>query len=412
MQGVEAEPNNSESRVTVDSDGTSRPGRGVQRAADAASVLTRALSEAGYEPRHLSVTSSDTGELVLIARMEERAHFERPKAAVAIPSSIARSSMLTRLSIGVTLGLLLGFLGLPRFEVPGLSLPGAAPVATAPPAIPTPSAPQILSITDLAEPTPATPDDPAPTPVTQFAPAPTPATQFAPAPTPATQFAPAPLLTPAPPTPIVVPTPILVPTPTPITPAARASGALFDDTLARPIAGWPNDPRGTAWFGVAGYRLFAREKGSFVATGIPLSQPVQDVKITAQFQKTGGPPGGGYGLIVRDQGAPSERDGRNQSGEYLVLEVGDRGDVGIWQRDQTHWIDIVPWQHTEAVLADTSPNTLVVTTHGPDLMLEVNGQVVATVSYDKLPLQGGVGVFAGGDLNEVALEQLRIDNTN
>jgi hypothetical protein len=42
-------------------------------------------------------------------------------------------------------------------------------------------------------------------------------------------------------------------------------------------------------------------------------------------------------------------------------------------------------------------------------MLEVNGQIVAVVSYDNLPSTGGVGVFVGGDLNEVALERLRID---
>jgi hypothetical protein len=390
MQGIEADANNSEPRVTVDSDGDGRPSRGVQRAADAASAVSRALSDAGYEPRHLSVTSSKTGELVLIARIEERALLE-PRVA-GVRSAPARSTLLTRLAIGLTLGIVLGFLGLPRLELPGLNLPGAAPapapVATAPPA----AAPEILSIRDLAEPTPMT--------------------EVETTPTPATRFAPAPLVTPAPTMPISLPTPILVPTPTAVSTPPRASAAIFDDTFVNPIAGWPNDPLGTAWFGPGGYRLFARESGNFVATGIPLDQPLEDVKISAQFHKAGGPGGGGYGIIVRDQGAPSDRDGQNQSGEYLVLEVGDRGDIGIWQRDETHWIDIVPWQHSDAVQVDKSANTLVVTTRGPGLMFEVNGQIVAAVSYDKLPTTGGVGVFVGGDLNEVALERLQIDNAN
>jgi hypothetical protein len=393
MQGVEAEASNTRPRVTVESDAAGRPGHGVQRAADAASAVTRALSEAGYEPRHLSITSSETGELVLLARIEERHRTEQPVPNVH--SAPARSPMLARLAIGVTLGVLLGFLGLPRFELPGLSLPGSVPAATAPPALPTTAAPEILSIKDLAEPTATTRVEPTPTPVTQFAPAP--------------------LVTPAPivaPTPILVPSPVLAPTPTAVAASPSASGAIFDDTFVNPIVGWPNDPQGTAWFGLGGYRLFARESGHFVATGIPLDQTLQDAKITAQFHKVAGPAGGGYGIIVRDQGAPSERDGRDQSGEYLVLEVGDRGDIGIWQRDQTHWIDIVPWQHSEAVQADALPNTLVVTTRGPGLTFEVNGQIVAVVSFDKLPATGGVGVFVGGDLNEVALEHLRIDNTN
>jgi hypothetical protein len=390
MQGIETDANNLRPRVTVDSDGASRSSRGVQRAADAASAVTRALSDAGYEPRHLSVTSSESGELVLIARIEERALVEQRVADAASPP--ARSTLLTRLVIGLTLGILLGFLGLPRLELPGVSLPGLAPAAMAPPAMPTTSAPEILSIKDLAEPTPAVQVEPTPTRVTQFAPAP--------------------LLTPAPTTPVLQPTAIQVPTPTAVSAPSRARTAIFEDTFVNPIAGWPNDPLSTAWFGLGGYRLFARESGHFVATGIPLNEPLQDVKISAQFHKAGGPAGGGYGIIVRDQGAPSERDGRNQSGEYLVLEVGDRGDIGIWQRDQAHWIDIVPWQHSDVVQVDKAPNTLVVTTHGPGLMLEVNGQMLAVVSYDKLPTTGGVGIFVGGDLNEVALERLQIDNAN
>src|SRR5207302_11365226 len=111
----------------------------------------------------------------------------------------------------------------------------------------------------------------------------------------------------------------------------------------------------------------------------------------------------------RDQGTPAARDGRNQSGQYLVLEVGDRGDIGVWRRDETRWIDIVPWTHSEAVHLGRAPNELVVNTDGSMLRLEVNGVVVAQPSYDRLPAVGGIGIFAGGDLNEVALEWLRIE---
>jgi hypothetical protein len=206
-------------------------------------------------------------------------------------------------------------------------------------------------------------------------------------------------------------TPIAEPTSEP-SPTPTVSRVVFDDTFAERLGGWPNDPLGFAWFARGGYQLFARDSGRFVATGIPLSQPVHNVKISAQFHKAGGPPGGGFGLVVRDQSPPAQRDGRNQSGEYLVVEVGDRGDIGIWQRDETHWIDLVPWQHSEAVRPDQAANSIVVTTHGPALQLEVNGQVVAGVSYDRLPESGGVGLFVGGDLNQIILQALRIENMN
>jgi hypothetical protein len=132
----------------------------------------------------------------------------------------------------------------------------------------------------------------------------------------------------------------------------------------------------------------------------------------AQFHKTGGPAGGGYGLIVRDQSPSSERDGRNQTGEYLVLEVGDRGEIGIWQRDQTTWMDVLSWRRSEAVNHDRVPNVITVTQRGEALEFQVNSQIVAQLTYDRLPMAGGVGIFVGGDLNEVALDWLRIDDAN
>lgn len=224
------------------------------------------------------------------------------------------------------------------------------------------------------------------------------------------------------PTPVVLPrqapTPVVLPTPTSPTsptslpavlaPTVAAPRLVFGEGFAAPLPNWPNDPNATAWFADGQYRLFARLPGKFVATGVPLPAPLGDATLSAQFHKIAGPTGGGYGLIVRDQGAATAHDGLNQGGEYMVLEIGDRGDVGIWQRDQTRWIDVVPWTRSNAVHMDRDPNALTVTTRGTSLRFEVNGIGVAEVSYTGLPSIGGVGVFVGGDLNDVALEWLRI----
>jgi hypothetical protein len=133
------------------------------------------------------------------------------------------------------------------------------------------------------------------------------------------------------------------------------------------------------------------------------------VVVTAHLRKLNGPNGGGYGIILRDQGPADERDGRNQEGQFLVLEVSDQGDVGIWQRDQSRWIDVLSWIHSEAVHVGSEPNELIARSIGNRLQLDVNGTRVADVMYTGLPPQGGVGIFAGGDLNEVVLDWLRID---
>jgi len=64
-----------------------------------------------------------------------------------------------------------------------------------------------------------------------------------------------------------------------------------------------------------------------------------------------------------------------QVGEPLgiVLEVGDRSDVGIWQRDESRWIDILPWTKSNAVHLATEPKELLVTTQGSGLPFVVNG---------------------------------------
>ena len=210
------------------------------------------------------------------------------------------------------------------------------------------------------------------------------------------------------------PTPTVAPTAVPPPrPAANASATpdpsrvLFAERFVSPLDGWPHNPQGTAWFADGTYQLRAKEPGRFVAVGAPITRPVGDVMMSARFRKTGGPDGGGYGFIVRNQGPTL--DGDTQSGRYLVVEVGDRGDVGIWQREDARWIDIMPWTHSNAVHIGDQANELSVTTQGNRLKFVVNGVEVANMTHAALPPDGGVGVFVGGDLNEVSLEWLIVE---
>jgi hypothetical protein len=278
---------------------------------------------------------------------------------------------LARVGVGVVLGLVLGVLGLPRIELP-LPIPSSAPQ------------PSSVSQSTVVQAVPtAVPALPNPT------------------------IAPA-LILPTP-VPTLEPQPTAVPTQAPLAAARYSPGVLFAERFVTPLLDWPNDPQSTAWFENSAYHLFAREPGRFVAVGVPLAEPLGDGAISAQFHKVGGPSGGGYGFIIRDQGRTSERDSRSQAGRYIVLEVGDKGDVGIWQRDETRWVDILTWRHAAAVRPDDEPNLLVVYTRGPAIRFEVNGEVVADLAFDGLPSRGGVGIFVGGDLNEAALDWLRIE---
>jgi len=128
-----------------------------------------------------------------------------------------------------------------------------------------------------------------------------------------------------------------------------------------------------------------------------------DVVVDAAFHKIGGPPGGGYGVIVRDQG-PTARDGISQTGRYYVAEVGDRGEIGIWRRDEDRWIDLLPWTPSQAVHLGGTVNDLTLRAVGERLTFVVNGTEVASVVDRALP-SGRVGVFVGGDRNDVALDR-------
>jgi hypothetical protein len=389
-----------------------------------ASVFARTLAAAGYEPRRLEVevrrgalgrvelhiigdvpgmSEADfdslaqvtlhalrlrkdlagADELVVVGRLEQGGSATaRPSpsrvanaAAAAqgpptkrprLPSplsSAARSLALPRLVTAVVLGLFLGVVGLPRLDISLPDLSKGTQISA-------------LAIATPIPPVVATVDNPRP-----------------------------PIVSTARPT-LTLPTPTAVP----IQRAASAhAGVLFAERFASPLANWPNDPLGTAWFAAGALHLSPRQSGRFVAVGVPFIGTIGDGVVSAQFHKVGGPAGGGYGVIIRDQAGLAERDSRSQAGQYLVVEVGDGGDIGVWRRDELRWIDVVPWTHSYAVRTGEEPNTLVVSTTGEAVRFEVNGEVVALLNYYGLPATGGAGIFVGGDLNEVALEWLRIE---
>jgi hypothetical protein len=149
-----------------------------------------------------------------------------------------------------------------------------------------------------------------------------------------------------------------------------------------------------------------RRPGEFVAVGLLADRHLRDVLVTATFHKTGGPPGGGYGLILRDQG-PGPRDGLNQLGRYVVVEVGDRGEIGMWRRDNDQWIDLLPWTASASVRPLTAQNVIAFRVVGDQFTLSVNGTEVATRTDATLP-DGGAGVFVGGDDNQAVLTELAL----
>ena len=131
---------------------------------------------------------------------------------------------------------------------------------------------------------------------------------------------------------------------------------------------------------------------------------MRDLELTGRFHKTGGPTGGGYGLIVRDK-SPQPLDGRRQNGSFYVLEASDRGQIGIWRRDGDQWVELFGWSTARAVRSGTEPNELSASASGSELAFSVNGTPLVRVNDGALD-SGGVGVFVGGDGNQVLLERL------
>jgi uncharacterized protein DUF4388 len=191
------------------------------------------------------------------------------------------------------------------------------------------------------------------------------------------------------------------------TPAASPqSNALFDEHFTANDAGWPSNPVGTAVLTNGTYRIATRQAGQFAAIGAPIANIPADVVVSATFRKLAGPPGGGYGIIVRNQES-GLRDGTRQDGHYYVLEAGDKGEVGIWRRDTDHWVDLLPWQHSDAVKPGNATNDVEVRAIGSTLSLSVNGTQVATRS-DSTLTAGNVGLFVGGDGNQVDVSRFTV----
>jgi hypothetical protein len=194
-----------------------------------------------------------------------------------------------------------------------------------------------------------------------------------------------------------------------LTPQAQPSATqapaatLLDEQFTAGTVNWPNDPQSTAWLAGGTYQVATRRAGQFVAISAPVAQVPSDVIVSATLRKLGGPAGGGYGIIVRDQG-PAAQDGLSQAGRYYVLEVGDKGEVGIWRRETDHWVDLLPWQRSDAVKPGTASNELTIRAIGNSLNLIVNGVQVATRTDAAYP-SGRVGLFVGGDGNQVAVER-------
>jgi hypothetical protein len=188
--------------------------------------------------------------------------------------------------------------------------------------------------------------------------------------------------------------------------APGVAAPLLDETFASGADGWPNSVTSSAFWDTAGYHLVPRIAAQFVAITAPSSLNLTNGSVTGLFRKLAGPVGGGYGLILRAQGP---LDGSDQGGRYYVFEVGDRGEVGAWRREQDRWVDLQPWQASGAVNAGAAENRLQVTAAGQQFTFSVNGTQVAQVSDGALA-SGGVGVFTGGDGNQVLLERFTVDS--
>ena len=200
--------------------------------------------------------------------------------------------------------------------------------------------------------------------------------------------------------------PMYTNTPGPRSTIAPAPKIVLDEAFGASPKGWPNHPNSTAWYADNAYWLQTREPGRFVAIDAPATAAFHDGVLSARFHKVGGPPGGGYGLILADQG-PDSHDGVFQSGRFVVLEASDQGTIGAWERDEDHWIDGLPWTPHAAVHRGDGSNDLTVEATGQQLSFLVNGTHVAQVTTT-LPA-GRVGIFVGGDGNEVTLEHFKAE---
>lgn len=274
------------------------------------------------------------------------------------------------------------------------SAPAAKPPApTAPAAAPTlPSSGQAAPATAAPATAPAKPAVPTSLP----APTTAPAASSPSAPGAAPTAAPAPAPSPAPAAPPVAGSPPPVP----------ALQTVLDERFANNQRGWPDNRESTAWLENGVYHLNPREPSRFVSVGAPGIGPFADVEVSGRFKKVGGPPGGGFGLIVRDQG-PDPRDGLSQSGRYYVLEVGEGQQWGMWRRETDHWVDLQPFTPTDAVKPPGQDNELIARAIGSHLIFIVNGVQLADI-VDPTLTNGKVGIYVAGDGNIVEAAQFTV----
>jgi hypothetical protein len=288
----------------------------------------------------------------------------------------------------------------PEAPLPAAGRPAAtvASAPTQPAAAPAPAQQATAAPTTAPQPTPP----PAAQPATV---APTSAPQPTPAPALTQPAASAPNL-PPPREATAAPTSAQQATAVPSAPVAASTGTgtLLDEGFTAGAPGWPNAATSSAWWDSLGYHLEPRASGQHVAIVAPGGAAYGDVEVAGLFHKSGGPAGGGYGLILRAQ---SQLDGTSQGGRYYVFELGDRGEVGAWRREEDRWVDLLPWTQSTAVFPGNASNRLDVRATGSQFAFKVNDISVAQVTDDSLTT-GGVGVFAGGDGNQVVLERFTV----
>src|SRR4051812_25596925 len=64
----------------------------------------------------------------------------------------------------------------------------------------------------------------------------------------------------------------------------------FDADAGLTEEDWPHDPGGSAFFLNGEYHLYARSPGQFVAVSAPITTPIRNAQVSAQFREIGGPP--------------------------------------------------------------------------------------------------------------------------
>jgi len=202
---------------------------------------------------------------------------------------------------------------------------------------------------------------------------------------------------------------------------ARAYSAEVAELLVNPTAAVQLllderfSPGGQAWTGgharedgsgASGYRLTVERSRELLTVCPPIGTLRRDVVVSAAFRKLDGPPGGTYGLIVRDPGA-AVGGGGTASNRFYAARVSDRGEIGVWRRESDHWVDLVPWMTSTAVHQGPDTNVLTLEVVGARLTFVVNGVVVATARDAALD-SGGVGVCVGGPGNDVLLRHFTV----